>query len=100
MANTFEFHLDTMLDNCKKIIRGNGYGIEIVLAKKLTVSDTLAALTTSETHTRSYEQTLRLIKERCAGFDEIECEALKVPLTCVVGTFDLNLNLITFNDLL
>ena len=84
-ANTFEIFLDSKLDNCKKLLRGDGYGIEIVLARKLTDYDILQALTTSEAHTRSYEQSLKLIKEKCAGIDEIECEALKVPLTCVVS---------------
>lgn len=77
------------MDECKKLLRGNGYGIEVVLARKLAVRDTLQALRISDTHTRSYDQTLKLIKERCAGFDEIQCEALKVPLTCVVCLFAL-----------
>lgn len=98
MANTFEFNLDLTTNECRKLIKNNGYGIEIVLAKKLTTDDILTSLRT-DTFIRNANDTLKLIKDSCSGVDEIQCEALKVPLTCVVSFYlFLFLNFVLFTN--
>ena len=83
MANGFEFNLNNYVTECKKLLKGNGYGIEIILARKLN-SDNIIELLKTNQYTRRSDDTLKIIKDSCSGVDEIQCEALKVPLTCVI----------------
>lgn len=61
-----------------------GYGIEVVLATKLSINDTLSLLKTNF-HIRRTDETLKIIKNSCSGFDDVQCDVIKVPLTCPVS---------------
>jgi len=90
-ANSFEINL-----NSSRKLMQKGYGIEVVLARKLPINETLNLLK-SNLFIRKAEETLKIIKNSFSANDEIQLDAVKVPLTCPVTRKVIQLPLIGQN---